>query len=196
MDFTKLVQIFIKTNNSFENKLSYEKVIVVLRKHWFIITIQVILHLFLLLGSAAITLIGISYFNNWDITITILFLFSLFTMFWWLGLFYAITMYMLDVWIITDHRVVDSEQHGFFSRQTAELNLSRVQDTSVEMKGLIPTFFNYGNLDIQTAGVEQKFRFKEIPNPEAIKDLLTHYTSEYMKAHINGAEVHERASGM
>ena len=37
---------------------------------------------------------------------------SIFYLFWWYGVFYAITMYLLFL-IVTDHRIIDSEQHGF-----------------------------------------------------------------------------------
>lgn len=196
MAITKLFSFLTKTNNTFEEKRDYENVIFVLRRHWFVISTQIFLFAFVLIIGFVLALILMARFNDPDIISAILFFFSIFLLFWWAELFYAITMYLLDVWIITDHRVIDSEQRGFFRRQIAELNLSKVQDISVRMIGFVPTFLNYGNLEIQTAGIEQKFELKQISDPEGVKDKLSHLSVEYMNVHIGGAEIHERTSGV
>ena len=116
-------------------------------------------------------------------------------MLWWMGLFYALTMYLLDTWIITDHRILDNEQHGFFSRTLSEMNLSKIQDMSVRISGLIPTFLDYGDLEIQTAGTEPKFIFKQIPHPNQVRALLTEAYNKYVEEHINNIEVHEKHEG-
>lgn len=100
-------------------------------------------------------------------------------------------MYLLDIWIVTDHRIIDSEQHGFFKRTVAELSLSKIQDISVEISGLIPTFLDYGNLEIQTAGTENKFMFKQIPHPNEVKDIIMNLHNEFLRIHKDGIEVHE-----
>lgn len=100
-------------------------------------------------------------------------------------------MYLLDTWIITNHRVIDSEQHGFFNRTVAELSLAKIQDVSTDIQGPLATWLKYGNLDIQTAGTIDKFTFKQIPDPVAVKDMLMHAHNEYVAEHPNGIEVHE-----
>jgi uncharacterized membrane protein YdbT with pleckstrin-like domain len=90
---------------------------------------------------------------------------SIFFLFCWLFLFQALIDHLLDVWLITTHRIVDITQHGLFGRTTAELTLDRVQDVTSEVKGIVPTFLDYGTVYIQTAGEHQRFIFEHIPHP-------------------------------
>jgi len=48
---------------------------------------------------------------------------------------------------------------------------------SVDTAGVIPTFLKFGDLQIQTAGTEEKFRFKQIPNPGKVKDEIARLSS-------------------
>ena len=119
---------------------------------------------------------------------------AIFYLSWWFGVFYAVTMYLLDIWMVTDHRVIDSEQHGFFRRTVAELHLSKIQDISVEIRGIIPTFLDYGDLEIQTAGTSEKFFFKQIPHPNEVKDIIMEAHNQFIRVHPDDVEVHEAPS--
>ena len=85
-------------------------------------------------------------------------------------------MYTLDVWIVTNHRIIDTTQHGFFNRTVSELHKSRIQDIYVNTEGTIQTLLNYGDLYIQTAGTEERFKFLQIPNPVKVKDEIMRMT--------------------
>lgn len=80
--------------------------------------------------------------------------------------------YYLDVWIITDKRIVNIEQKGLFSRFISELELEKIQDISTDVRGVIPTFLNYGDLQVQTAAEKEKFLFHNIPDPYSVKDMI------------------------
>lgn len=77
----------------------------------------------------------------------------------------------LDLWIITNERVIDVEQHGLFRRETSEFGIDKVQDITVEVPHMIATFLKYGNLRIQTAG-EKSFTIKDVPNIYEIKKVI------------------------
>jgi len=79
--------------------------------------------------------------------------------------------YYLDVWIITDHRVIDIEQHGLFHREISEIAVDRIQNVTIEIPGFIPTVLRFGNLKIQTAG-EGEFTISEVPECYRAKDLI------------------------
>jgi len=181
-----------KSKYSFEGEKPYEKVIILLYRHWFIILVSVLGYIIL----AAIPPIIRIYFSGYITTLglgdTFNFLAVVYYLFWWLGLFYQITMYLLDTWIVTDHRLLDNEQHGFFNRILSETHLSRIQDMSVDVRGVIPTLLNYGNLEIQTAGTEPKFVFKQIPRPNQVKHIITEAFNDFVGIHKDGIEVHEQ----
>jgi uncharacterized membrane protein YdbT with pleckstrin-like domain len=89
--------------------------------------------------------------------------------------------YYLDVWIVTNMRIINIEQRGLFSRELSEKDLGRMQDISSEVKGFFATFLNYGDVQIQTAGVEQHFVFRQIPNAEEATRLISNLVAEYRK---------------
>lgn len=185
------LSIFTNSKYSFEGEKSYENVIVLLYRHWLTIFVKFIFFILAAILPFVLNYFAKNYFTQVGLADFFCFLISVYFLFWWAGLFYAITMYLLDTWIITDHRILDNEQHGFFKRTLAEMNLSRIQDTSVSVTGLIPTFFNFGNLEIQTAGTEPKFVFKQIPGPNKVKGILTETFNNYTEIHKDGIEVHE-----
>lgn len=93
---------------------------------------------------------------------------SLYYMFVWVFLFRAWIDYYLDVWFVTNERIVSIEQNGLFSRTIAEQKLYRIQDVYGEVHGIVATFLDFGNVTIQTAGTNEYFIFKEIPKPHQV----------------------------
>lgn len=106
------------------------------------------------------------------ITIIILLSLSIYLLFIWLLFFFSIIDYLLDIWVITDRRIIDVRQNGFFSRTISEQMLSKIQDITSDIKGFWPTIWKYGNLTVQTAAEQNKFYFEEISDPEEIRDML------------------------
>jgi len=172
-----LFSIFVDSSNSFEGEENGEKVILLIRRHPFFIILRLIFFFILLLVPLTFGIIFFSFLYSNNLSGYFFFLFSVWCLFIWSGVFYSLTMYTLDVWIVTDRRIIDSTQHGFFNRTISELHLSRVQDISVETKGIIQTFLKFGNLQVQTAGTEEKFKFIQIPNPEKVKDEVMRLVS-------------------
>lgn len=100
------------------------------------------------------------------------FLRNLFFIFTWITFFIIWIDYYFDVWIVTDRRIINIEQKGFFSRIVSELELDNIQDITTDVKGVVPTFLNYGNLYVQTAAEKERFVFRHIPNPYEVKDVI------------------------
>jgi len=101
-----------------------------------------------------------------------IFLENIFAMSIWIIFFLLWVDYYLDVWIVTNLRIVNIEQKGLFSRTVSELELSRIQDVTTEVLGMIPTFLNYGDVFIQTAAEQERFLFRQVPDPYGIKDQI------------------------
>lgn len=92
----------------------------------------------------------------------------------WIALFIILADFFLDVWVLTDQRVIAIEQRGLFARTVSEFDLSRIQDVTIEVHGIIPTMFNYGNLMVRTASEHENFIFKQVWRPAMVKDALIH----------------------
>ncbi|HSD11997.1 MAG TPA: PH domain-containing protein, partial [Patescibacteria group bacterium] len=80
--------------------------------------------------------------------------------------------YYLDVYLVTSDRVLDVSQQGMFSRTVAELDLARVQDVTSEVKGVLRSLLNFGNVYIQTAGEKENFVFEDVSHPDDIRKRL------------------------
>lgn len=88
--------------------------------------------------------------------------------------FHNFVDYHLDIWVITDQRIVSIEQNGLFNRTIAELHIEKIQDVSSEVKGKVQTFLDFGQVYIQTAGAIEKFSFDEVPHPAEVAKLILH----------------------
>lgn len=90
----------------------------------------------------------------------------------WLFFITTFVDYYLDIWIVTTYRVVSVEQHSLFSRTISELDLAKVQDVTSEVKGVIPSVLNYGNVHVQTAAEKERFVFEQIPRAHDVRKRL------------------------
>lgn len=110
-----------------------------------------------------------------------------------LGSMYLLTMYLffyvrfidyyLDLWIVTNDRIIDTEQHNLFHRNITELDLFRIQDVTVETYGFFSTIFDYGNVIIKTASSNTNIIFYEVHHPNHIREELLRLSHEDRKYH-------------
>lgn len=160
--------------------LQNEKIILVRRRHWFKLLESVGGLIFgLLIVLAVPFFIAIAYgdiFRNF--TNEIFLGAGLMAQLFLVALFLVIIDYHLDVWIITNERLVFIELKGLFNRKVSSVHFRNVQDVSVEVKGVLPTLLNYGNLQVQTAGEFNEFIFKDVPHPYELKDKILSLQNE------------------
>lgn len=163
-------------NFHFTGQKHGEMILLLLHRHWFDILKQMIVVFFMIIVLLSSLVFLPGYFpvitEAPDYNRLLFFFESAFAMLIWIVFFVIWIDYYLDVWIITDTRVVNIEQISLFSRQISELELENIQDITTEVKGMIPTFLNYGNVYIQTAAEKERFLFRNIPDPYHTKDLL------------------------
>lgn len=162
---------------------SHENIILLLRRHILVLLWALFPALFL----AAVIIIGYRYLPQFFPILTeypyihyFLLGMNVFTLYV-LGFAFLIWMdWYLDVWILTNERVVDIKQTGLFGRDVSEFKLDRIQDVTVHAKGVFPTIFNYGDVRIQTAGEKIEFIFEQVPGPYKAKDEILK-TAHYFK---------------
>lgn len=159
-----------------------EKVVAVLRRHWFTI-----------LGIAVVAiLLAVIPFGVWRLLVLVapdtlthpvmrpilLLIGSTYYLAIWLFSFTDIIDYYLDTWTITTGRIINIEQHGLFRRVASELNLSSIQDVTSDTKGFLQTFFRYGNVFVQTAATHERFHLKNVPDAEHVKNTIMRLAEE------------------
>lgn len=151
-----------------------EKVLMVLHRHWIVVVGRFIAAAFLaVLPVLVIPLVlAVNIISIPDTSGPVILFFSvIYLMILTLLLFIFWIDYYLDMWIITNERIVDIEQSGLFRREISEFTLDKVQDITVEIPDMVATFLKYGNLNIQTAG-ERSFTIKQIHNVYEAKNLI------------------------
>jgi len=111
----------------------------------------------------------IDFINNWDLKV---FAYSVYLILLWVFFFIEWTDYYLDVWVVTDKRIVDIEQKGFFHREITSFNYEQIQDITIETRGFIETLFKFGTLHVQTAGIGRDIIIKDAASPEIARLLI------------------------
>jgi len=103
----------------------------------------------------------------------------------WLFAFLEFTDYYLDIWIVTSERILATEQKGLFNRVASELHLAAVQDVTSELRGMVGTFLDFGDVQVQTAGEKERFQFDNVDHPEKVKETIIRLIEEDKKRHAS-----------
>lgn len=156
-----------------------EEITLVIRKHWFVMTGPLIGFIIaILVPPVVLTVLPYATAElDQRIVETITdFLLSLYMMSLIIFLFFIWTDYYLDMWVVTNERIIDVEQHGLFSREVSEVPVSRVQDITIEIHGFFETILKFGTIRIQTAG-EREFVIHNVPNLYEAKEAILKHAS-------------------
>jgi len=160
---------------NFPGQRDDEKVILFLRRHWFIFFMRLLMVITSILGLILVYFFFNLLSNNFaqsDYYNLLLFGESLGTLFIW-NLFFILWIdFYLDAWIVTNERIINISQKGFFNRDISELKLTKIQDVTSEIVGVVPTLLGYGNIYVQTAAEKERFTFFQIPNPNEVKNTI------------------------
>ena len=181
-----------------------EKVIKVLRKHWFILVAKIFGPVVLLIApypaflfarnnSFIMEILG----TTEDAGSFVVFLAALWTLLMWSFIWTLWTDYYLDMWTITNRRVIAIDQQGLFRRQISSFRYERLQEVEISINGIIATFLNFGTLQASTAGHDDDvsgFTFEGAPRPRKIKALILKEADKRVtasRAHSASSTVHD-----
>lgn len=149
-----------------------ERILLKVRKHWFLVfrdILGVLFMVFLPFIFVAATPAGAELLASPEG----IFLACLWFMAGIMAMATVWTNYYLDIWIVTDKRIVNVEQLTLFSRETTTMRVERIQDATVEVHGFLPTMLGYGNLRIQSAGdLGEHMIFRGLPEPEYVRGVI------------------------
>ncbi|OGE80649.1 MAG: hypothetical protein A2660_01000 [Candidatus Doudnabacteria bacterium RIFCSPHIGHO2_01_FULL_45_18] len=172
-----LLSIFRESTNSFEGQKDDENIVLLLRRHPFTIYIRIGFYVLAFLVPIVAGVMFYSYLSVHNWFDTFFFVSSIWYLGLWLAVFHSLTLYTLNTVLITDRRIIDSDQHGLFNRETSELHSNRIQDVSTHTNGMIETFLQFGDVTVQTAASEKQFVFHQVPRPDKVKDVIMQMTA-------------------
>lgn len=170
---------------------SYEKVEFVLRRHAITFVPMLLLSVLLLAVPVGIYILiqGIfpSFFDSTIIFPILVLSLSGYLLSIYLFIFAQFIDFYLDLWIVTNDRIVDIEQFNLFSRSISELDLYAIQDITSDVHGFFATLFDYGDVTIKTASQNANIVFRDIPNPNFIRQRIIQMADKDKQYHLNGA---------
>jgi hypothetical protein len=165
-----------------------EHVVMQVRKHWFLFVVGLLPFLvlalvpFLVPGLLRLSPVtgqfaaGFNYGTDLGRVGLSIWLLTIWTLAWG-----AFTRYFLNVWILTSQRIVTIKQRRYFAREVSSLLLTRVQDVTTDVDGVLPSVLGIGDIKVQSAGAEVEFTMRGIPRPEQMRNLIIKYIPEEPK---------------
>jgi hypothetical protein len=172
------------SNELFPGQEPEEKVYLVIREHWMYLLSRLFVWIVVALAlviidhylQVYIPAISSSPFVSYiDLVKTLLLAFIA------LGVFITWTLYYLNTKIITDQRIVEISHTTIFNHTISELSCSKIEDVTSETKGLFGNLFGFGNVYVQTAGREERFIFKSVPQPDKLERLILNLYDQRIK---------------
>lgn len=182
------------SKHHFPNQKPGEHILMYLHRHWVVLLGIIIVNILMALIPLVFWILFENYTNILDVpqyNALFTLLVSSFYLFNILFFFANFVDYYLDVWIVTNKRIINIEQKGLFSRVTSEKELSQMQDVTANVDGFVQTVFDFGDVVIQTAGEHSNFIFKQIPHANKVARQISNLVAEYKRYYYQNPEVQE-----
>jgi hypothetical protein len=166
----------VDKNVSLENLRPWEKLEFVIRRHWII---YIILKWYLL----------------WWILFSSIILYFVWSELWWalfillFWMVYSIFLYIerlnheLDMFVITNNRVIFIEQKSFLSRSKTECNLWQIQEVKSTTTWLFANLLWYWRLQIVTAWSTEDLEMWLVPTPLIKVRKILNIADKYRDKH-------------
>ncbi|MFA6492829.1 MAG: PH domain-containing protein [Patescibacteria group bacterium] len=156
----------------FDGQRSDEDVIFVIKRHpWVLASAGFWLIGFIIVTVIFILLFGLSHITSFLIIAVILF-FVIFGFYQWF-------VYNNYLYILTNQRIILIEQNGLFGRKITEAELEKIQNSTVEIKGLVKTVLNFGDITLRTAGIDPVMILSNVENPFDVQQKIIKHCKNY-----------------
>ena len=162
----------------FENQEEEEVIYLFLRRHpitnalWILITV-VLLLLPLLIPTlfatiaGSLELFGLEIPTGYLVIVTFLYYLIVggYALLNFMSWFYNISL-------VTNYEVVDIDYSAVTYKNIASTSHREIQDVEYIQRGFFQTFFNYGDVHVQTAGAHPNIEYLRVPFPGKVNDII------------------------
>ena len=160
----------------FETQEHTEEVVLLLRRH-FITNVPWIIGVIILIFAPFIAVPILTTLLENTLSFISSAWMGILTLFWYLVTLGFLLFNFLDwyfnVYIITDRRIVDVDLIALLYKEISSAELDKIEDVTYRQGGAWLTFFNYGDVLIQTAGTHPNFEFSAVANPNKVISVIT-----------------------
>lgn len=162
----------------FETQEKEEKVILFLRQHIIVNLPWVALTIVLFLAP---TVIFPPLFRAIHVSVNLpIGFFIVGTLFWYLATIgFALASFIgwfFNIYIVTNERIIDIDFYYLLYKKFSEAELNKIQDISYTSGGILATVFNFGNVNVETAGEAPNIDFDAVPHPERVVETIRSLT--------------------
>lgn len=81
-------------------------------------------------------------------------------------------MWSRTIFVITNMRVIDHDQKGFFNKIVTEARYDQIDEVSYRVKGILPTIFRYGVIALSVHGSSADLQIANVHSPSRAADLI------------------------
>lgn len=157
-----------------------EAVVAIVRPYWLTMGFPMFL-------SAALAVFD-AFFLAWfvqygAIGVALFFLILLVALLWGVR---SYVVWSLNAFILTNQRIIDVDQNGFFQRTVSEASFEKIQDVSFQISGLWQTMLKFGTVIVQTAGSSNNLELTGVHHPEQLQELITKLQASVEKERAHG----------
>lgn len=156
----------------FANQQRDEKVLLFLRRHFITNTFWIIIAVVLTLLPIIGFLLGLNLiFSNLSPTIIFFYL----VLYYMAVVAFAFVQFMswyYNISIVTNRKIVDIDFYALLYKNVASTTIDLIQDISLTQVGAFRSFFDYGDVDVQTAGTNPNFDFTAVPHPQKVVRII------------------------
>lgn len=142
----------------------HENIIMVLHRHWIIFAFKFLYLLWLIISTGIVFWVkdGLIHYLWWWL------FWSAMCLYWIFFLTFIFLSWVndeLEMFLITNERIIGIEQVSPLTRKVSECSLDRVQEVNAEISGALQTIFNYWQVHIHTASEHSNMTVYYAPDP-------------------------------
>ena len=90
-------------------------------------------------------------------------------------------LWLLNVYIVTNKRLVHVDYQGLFKKRVLETPLHHILNVSFSTKGFWSTIFKFGSVEVQATGLQAPIILSNLREPSKVKDFLWSLHSKFSK---------------
>lgn len=118
--------------------------------------------------------------------VTLLFSYGMFGVIGFFALLLFAVLYSLkkvilwydNVFVVTNLRVIDIDQRGFFDRSVSGFTYANIQDVAYRIKGVLATLFHVGTITIRPIEGSVHIELHRMRHPAKIVDVINEFREE------------------
>lgn len=149
-----------------------ETIVLIIHKHWRLGIKTLIVPTLLFLGVWAILYAAPNKYMFYGVALA-----ALGVLIWWIRNFLD---YFLDAWLVTNKGIIDLEWRGWFHRSSTRVLFSDIEGITYEVKGIMGTVFNYGELKLEKVSSGAVMTMPYVHRPKKVEGIIMHTMEKYI----------------